>query len=357
MNHRCKVLLNTKYDNHPATIEVIVNKKSIYNEILKNNITLEFDWTEEDFFKIEIKKTGKTLDIVKNLERQEVTVEEVLLNGFSLHPDKFGIFFIKNNPYVKDAQIQSNHLALNGTWTLDVPLFTLKGIPTLTSNKEFRDKVTNSSIACFGCSFTFGSFLEYNESWPAQLSINTRKDVKNYGIGGSNNQEIIANACEYAKKYQTNDVIILLCHFCSLQLIKDNQLHNWQPLISRKLQKLIKDNQLCNWQPDSDNKFYKLFPKELKKMIDYSETSLLFAGQVPYFLEKIEEIKSNIKGNVFVSTYIEDHYECLKKIDNKNFILLPFYEMSKEFPLASDNFHPGPEHNRLFAESILEYIK
>ena len=59
MNHRCKVLLNTKYDNHPATIEVIVNKKSIYNEILKNNITLEFDWTEEDFFKIEIKKNWK----------------------------------------------------------------------------------------------------------------------------------------------------------------------------------------------------------------------------------------------------------------------------------------------------------
>ena len=337
MNHRCKVLLNTKYDNHPATIEVIVNKKSIYNEILKNNITLEFDWTEEDFFKIEIKKTGKTLDIVKNLECQEVTVEEVSLNGFSLHPDKFGIFYNKDNSYVKDAQIQSNHLALNGTWTLDVPLFTLKGIPTLTSNKEFRDKVTNSSIACFGCSFTFGSFLEYNESWPAQLSINTRKDVKNYGIGGSNNQEIIANACAYVKKYQTNDVIMLLCHFSRLQLVKDNQ--------------------LCNWYPNSNNKFYKLFPKELKKMIDYSETSLLFAGQVPYFLEKIEEIKSNIKGNVFVSTYIEDHYECLKKIDNKNFILLPFYEMSKEYPLVFDNRHPGFEHNRLFAESILEYIK
>lgn len=336
MNHRCKVLLNTKYDNHPATIEVIVNKKSIYNEILKNNITLEFDWTEEDFFKIEIKKTGKTLDIVKNLERQEVTVEEVLLNGFSLHPDKFGIFYNKDNPYIKDAQIQSNHLALNGRWILDVPLFTLKGIPTLTS-KKFRDKVINSSIACFGCSFTFGSLLEYNESWPAQLSIITRKDVKNYGIGGSNNQEIIANACEYAKKYQTNDVIILLCHFCRLQLIKDNQ--------------------LCNWHPESNNKFYKLFPKELKKMIDYSETSLLFAGQVPYFLEKIEEIKSNIKGNVFVSTYIEDHYECLKKIDNKNFILLPFYEMSKEYPLAFDNLHPGFEHNRLFAKSISQYIK
>ena len=52
MTHRCKVLLNTKYDNHPATIEVIVKKKSIYNGIFKNNATLEFDWMEEDFFKM-----------------------------------------------------------------------------------------------------------------------------------------------------------------------------------------------------------------------------------------------------------------------------------------------------------------
>ena len=335
--HKGTISLKTIYDSAPAKIEVIVDKKSIYNDFLKKDSILNFEWKEEDFFKIEIKKTGKTIDVVKQNHRQEIIVEQLSLNGYSLHPDKFGIFYNKDNSYIKDSQIQSNHLALNGIWTLDVPLFTLKGISTLTPNKTFRDKVSKSSIACFGCSFTFGGGLEYNESWPAQLSFITGKDVKNYGIGGSNNQEIINNACEYVKKYQTNDVIILLCHFCRLQLVKDNQLYNWHPA--------------------SDNIFYKLFPKELKKMIDNSETTLLFAGQVPYFLQKIEEIKSNITGNVFVSTYIEDHYECLKKIDNKNFILLPFYEMSKEYPLASDNSHPGVEHNRLFAESIVKYLK
>lgn len=337
MNHRCKVLLKTKYDNHPATIEVTVNKKSIYNEILKKNTTLEFDWREEDFLKIEIKKTGKTLDIVKNLERQEVTVEEVLLNGFSLHPNKFGMFYSQDNPYVQDSCTQSNKLYLNGIWILDVPLFNCNGISTLMTNKQFRDKLSDSTMACFGCSYTFGDYLTYNQTWPAQLSLLLGKDVKNYGIGGSNNQEILENASEYVKKYKTENVILLLCHFCRLQLVKNGKPYNWSP--------------------QSSNKFYHWFPNQLKKIVNYGETSLLFAGQVPYFLKKMEAIKSQISGNLFVSTYIEDHYECLKKIDNKNFILLPFYEKSNEFPLASDNKHPGPKHNRIFAENISNYIK
>ena len=337
MKHRVTLSLKTIYDGAPAVIEIIVNKKSIYKDRLEKNITLNFDYEGDDQFKIEINKTGKDIDIVKNGSRQEIVVEQLLLNGFSLHPDKFGIFYIKDNPYVDDCELQTNQLNLNGTWILDVPLFPLEGVSTLESYKSFRDPVADTSIGCFGCSFTWGSYLDYKESWPAQLSNITGKDVKNYGIGGSNNQEIMANACEYAKKYEVKDIIILLCHFCRLQLVKDHQLYNWHP--------------------KSDNKFYKLFPNEIKKMSTYSETTLLFSGQVPYFLEKIREIKSNITGNIFVSTYIQDHYNCLEKIDNTDFILLPFYELSKNYTLASDNKHPGPEHHRLFAESIVSYIK
>jgi hypothetical protein len=99
-----------------------------------------------------------------------------------------------------------------------------------------------------------------------------------------------------------------------------------------------------------------LFPEQLSKMISHSETSLLFAGQVPYFLNMIDSINSKISGNVYVSTYIEDHYQILEKIKTKDFVLLPFYEMSKDLQLASDGQHPGPEHNRLFAESVVQYL-
>jgi hypothetical protein len=337
MKHQVTLSLKTIYDGAPAVIETIVNKKSIYKDKLEKNITLNFDYDCDDQFKIEINKTGKNIDAVKNGNRQEITVEQLLLNGFNLHPDKFGIFYIKDNPYVNDSKIQTDQLNLNGTWTINVPLFPLKGVSTLESYRKFRDPIADTSIACFGCSVTYGAFLEYNESWPAQLSNIAGKDIKNYGISGSNNQEIIANACEFAKNYQVKDIIILLCQFCRLQLVKDDQLYNWHP--------------------GSDNKFYKMFPTHIEKMVMYSETDLLFAGQVPYFLKKIKEIKSNITGNIFVSTYIKDHYECLEKIDNTDFILLPFYEMSKEYKLAADNLHPGPEHNRLFAKSIVNYTK
>ena len=336
MKHRATLSLKTIYDGAPAVIEIIVNKKTIYKDRLVKNIKLDFDYEGDDQFKIEINKTGKDIEIVKNVNRQEITVERLLLNGFSLHPDKFGIFYIKDNPYVDDYETQTDQLNLNGTWMLDVPLFPLEGVSTLKSHNGFRDPVTDTSIGCFGCSSTYGHCLEYKETWPAQLSYITGKDVKNYG-GSRNNQEIIANVCEFAKNYQVKDIIIILSHFCRLQLIKDGKLYDWHPR--------------------SDNKLYNLFPNELKKMIMYSETEVLFAGQVPYFLDKIREIKSNITGNIFVSTDFEDHYDCLKKIDNTDFILLPFYEMSKNYTLASDGVHPGPEHNRLFAESIVNYIK
>jgi hypothetical protein len=339
INHQITLSLKTIYSDIPAHIEILIDNRSVFNNLLLKDSVFEFDYPDNDTFNIEIKKTGKNIDIVKKNQKQEVVIDKLLLNGFDLHPDKFGIFSIKDNPYVKDHEIQTNKLTLNGLWTFTIPLFSLEGESTLKSHKGFKDSVSNSSIACFGCSFTYGFGLQDHESWPAVLSKLTGLDIKNYGIGGSNNQEIIANALEYVKTYKTKNIILLLCHFCRLQLKKGNKLYNWIVHI------------------DTEKEYYKLFTDHIDKMINFSETTLLFSRQVPYFLKTIEEIKKNISGQIFVSTYIEDHYECLKKIDNKNFILLPFYEMSKEYPLAFDNKHPGAEHNRLFAESIVKYLK
>ena len=36
--------------------------------------------------------------------------------------------------------------------------------------------------------------------------------------------------------------------------------------------------------------------------------------------------------------------------------MLPKYNLNKEYKLASDNLHPGPDHNRQFVENIVQYI-
>ena len=335
MKHEGKITLRTDYDSTPSMITVTVGQEKIFDGELVRGITLDFNWTDDRKFKIQILKHGKTMAVVKRVHRQEVVVENLTLNGFNLHPEKFGEFKSTDNPFVNDSTIQTNRLDLNGEWTLDVPLFPLYGVPTLEAHKEFRDALSDSDTACFGCSLTYGTGIEPQQTWPAVLASTTGQIVNNYGIGGSNNQEIISNALEYVSKYKTKNVILLLCHFCRLQISKDGQLHNWHPTSH------IGD----------------LFPEQLSQMVNHSETSLLFAGQVPYFKNIIDKIKSNISGNVYVSTYIKDHYQSLEKIKHKDLILLPFYEISKDLEFASDGQHPGPEHNRLFAESVVQYIK
>lgn len=335
-NHRITLSFKTIYDDLPAYIEILIDNKSVFKNLLLKDSVFEFDYPDNDTFNIEITKIGKNIDMVKKNQKQEVVIDKLLLNGFDLHPEKFGIFSIKDNLYVKDHEIQTNKLTLNGLWTFTIPLFSLEGESTLKSGGKFRDSLLDSSIACFGCSFTFGLYLDKSETWPAVLSKLSGRDIKNYGISGSNNQEIIANALDYVKTYKTKNIIILLCHFCRLQLKKENKLYNWHP--------------------GTDNAYYHLFPDHIDKMVNFSETTLLFSRQIPYFLKAMKELKKNISGQVFVSTYIKDHYECLEMLDRKDFVLLPFYNLDKQYKLAKDNLHPGPDHNRLFAESIVQYI-
>jgi len=338
MIHKINILLKTIYDSTPAHLQVFIKGKNIYNDLLKKDIELTHSYDDDDdFLLIKIIKTGKNLELVKKNHQQIVTIKKLHLNNFNIYPDKFGKYYQIDNPYVKDSCLQTDCLALNGEWVFNIPLFKLKGISALETNLKFRDNVVNSDISCFGCSFTWGGLLENNHTWPWYLSLLTGKNVKNYGIGGSNNPEILSTTLDYVNKYQTNNVFILLCHFCRLQLKKLNKIYSWHP--------------------HSEKHICELFPDEIKKMVKYSETELLIAGQVPDFYEIIKNIKKKITGNIYISTYIKDHYECLKKLKNDDFILLPFYELSKEYKMARDGLHPGPEHNRLFAESVVKYLK
>ena len=124
---------------------------------------------------------------------------------------------------------------------------------------------------------------------------------------------------------------------CRLQLQHEGKYYNWYPNIN-------------------DKKIKNLFKEETYKMSKFSETTLLFAGVNKSLLKKINEIKKHIIGTIYITTYIDDHYQCLKNLSNKDFHILPKYNLNKEYKLAPDNLHPGPDHNRQFVESIVQYI-
>ena len=308
----------------PPRLRIAINGTEVFDGVIDQPKSIRHDTESQDRLNITIHKTGKTKDVVDSKEPQEVLVDEVLLNGLSQHPDKFGVFNQKDNSYVKDQTIQGNQMALNGVWELDLPIFRQNFIPDM--ERSCRDKFEDSKTACFGCSFTYGSCLEYDQTWPYHLG-----DAKNYGVGGSSISSIIGTAREYVKNFDCEKIAILLPHPCRLQL-EDNTggIHTLLPGRSPEVEKMFKDVS--------------------RDIVMFGEASLLLSGYSNGLKNILKEMSQKTK--VYLSAYDKDLYDCLSLLNEGHYKILPFYERSDQYDLASDNAHPGPEHNRVFANQI-----
>lgn len=326
--------IETVYDSVPCSLKIISNhSKVIFEGKLKENLTLNFDYPESKEFILSIEKTGKDLKVVEKEHQQTVIIKSLTINSCSLYPEKFGMFQQKNNLYLKDVDKQTNILSLNGVWNLKLPLFNIKGISTLDKNR-YRDPLEDCDVACFGCSFTHGSHLLQEETWPSLLGKTLNKKINNYGIPGSSNQEILANALEYSKKYKTKDVVLLLTHVCRFQLF------------------LPETKEVINWLLDVKKYKSNVIDQLSKDLIMYGEDLIVLGSQIPTMLDIINSIGKNIKGKVFLSSWIRDQYDVFSEIKGIKERLLPYFEQSKEFTNALDGTHPGPDHYKQWVEKI-----
>jgi hypothetical protein len=330
---KLEIVLDTQFDSAPAHLVVKIDDETVFDDILENSKSLTAYHRLKEHYKIQIEKTGKTLDLVKKNSVQKVVVRDVLLNGLSQHPDKFGRFEQRDNPFVKDVTIQGNQLSLNGAWDLELPVFRQAFETPSLDGKYFRDTFQDTEIACFGCSFTYGSYLDYTESWPYYLSPT---GAKNYGISGSCIADIVSIAKYYIKNYRCDKMIMLLPHPCRLQ-VKDE------------------DGRSLILLPGRSPRVEKKFPKLSRDIVLYGEASVILSGYVNAMKDIFKEISQRTR--LYVSVYDRDLYQNLIDIKDDTFELLPFYERSKEYKLASDGDHPGPDHNRIFAEAISKHIK
>jgi len=313
----------------PPRLRIDINGTEVFDDVIDQAKSIRHEIELQDRLSITIHKTGKTKEVVDRKEPQEVLVEEVLLNGLSQHPNKFGTFMQKDNSYVKDQIIEGNQLALNGVWKLDLPIFKQNFIPDMEGS--YRDEFKDSKTACFGCSFTYGAFLEYDQTWPYLLGSH----VKNYGKCGSSISSIVGTAREYIKNFNCENMLILLPHPCRLQL-KDNDgsVHTLLPGRSPEVEKKFKDVN--------------------RNIVMFGEGSLLLSGYAKNFKNILKEISE--KTNLYLSSYTKETYDCLTLLNEGHYEILPFYEMSNEFKMASDNEHPGLEHNRIFATQITPLV-
>jgi len=326
-----KVVINLKptTGSVPPRLRIAINGTQVFDGVIDQPKSIRHEMESQDRLNITIHKTGKTKDVVDSKEPQEVLVDEVLLNGLGQHHDIFGVFNQKDNSYVKDQTIEGDTMALNGVWELDLPIFRQNFIPDM--EKSYRDKFEDSKTACFGCSFTYGMFLENNQTWPHYLGGNAR----NYGMSGSSISSIIGTAREYVKNFDCEKIAILLPHPCRLQL-KDNTggIHTLLPGRSPKVEKMFKDVS--------------------RDIVMFGKASLLLSGYSNGLKNILKEMSQKTK--VYLSAYDKDFYDCLSLLNEDHYKMLPFYERSDQYDFAEDDLHPGPEHNRTFANQIRPII-
>ena len=303
-------------------LRITINGDKVFDDHLEKAKSIRHEIDVRDRLVVKILKSGKTKEVVDREEPQEVLVEEVLLNGLSQHPDKFGTFSQEGNTYKKDEIIQGNLLSLNGRWQLDVPVFRQEFKPELDyeGTHRQRDRFADTGTACFGCSFTHGAFLEHDQTWPHYLG----SDAKNYGIGGSNISAIVGTAHWYVQNFKCDRLVMLLPDVSRLQ----TNLWTFIPFRAKD-----------PWA------------KEMTKdVVMFGEPSLLFSGYSQRMKELLAEI--NQKTELHITSYQQDTYDLLEKSMNGICNLLPFYDLSQDYPKAIDSEHPGPEHNRVFADKI-----
>ena len=324
MLDQIEILLRTDIGKVPPRIRICIGDDVIFDRFIEKDTELKHQTKLNDHLVMKIEKSGKTKELADSGEHQSVIVEKVLLNGLDLHAGQFGVFHQKDNSYVNDQSIEGNELSLNGSWLLDVPVFRQ---PFLPDEVGQRQTLSDAKIACFGCSATHGAFLEEDETWPHYLG----SDARNFGVGGNSISSIIGTARRYVDDFRCEKLIMLLPHVCRLQL--EHSQDGINTLIPFKFRDLKGDLKALQ-----------------RKIVLFGEPSLLFSGYLPKAKELLSEI--NNKTELYLSSYQTDTYEFIEKHLNGCGTILPFYKKDENIPLASDNQHPGPGHNRIFADNI-----
>jgi hypothetical protein len=320
MSNTLEISLSTHFTSQPASCKIYFCEELIFDGLIEKERTFIHVFEGVKLFKLKIIKNGKFLNLVRNHQEQIVYVKTLKLNGIDLKIKEFGKFKTKENPYVSDQILQTDTLALNGEWIFELLSQPLVGSIDI-NNIKIRNKIEDCDVACFGCSNTYGSFLEKNESWPYHLGKMLDCKVNNYGIGGSNLNQITAFVEYYIKNFNTKLIVLLMPHSIRRQFKEDNKIINIGV-------------------DDIENKNFIMHGEEHS----VANLSMSLGGWL-----------KNIKTNIYFGSYNLSEYNLMSKTPLKEY-MLPFLDHNLH-PKASDNLHFGPEYCKNYAELIANFIK
>ena len=215
--------------------------------------------------------------------------------------------------------------------------------PRYWQNLKISDVINNTpEIGCFGCSFTYGSFLPESETWPNLLQQSLQRQTGNFGVPGGGADACLTNLVNAHHHFGINTAIVLF------------------PVMDRRLLKFKKKNlffQLpigphSEWPYDefaSRNYFNGEF---IHEMIAETKNQITLDVVQKYSKEKILQIQNfcrekNIK--LYTSSWDSQTMNFLR---DHNFCVLPAFDMTVTNERAGDLRHPCKVHNANWVSMI-----
>lgn len=203
-------------------------------------------------------------------------------------------------------------------------------------------------LGCFGCSITFGTGLDYNDTWPSLLNPNhINLSLPALGIDG-----IFLNLNNALKKFKWKKTIIVLPNwerkifrfqlpsgeFCRVPVVVSNM--EWA------------HSRLKHWAWQTFNRqLTRDYLEKWKKQYQKNTMFIMSDNIIEYnkrFLNKIVQLCEKHQGEYYISSWDEEVYEYINKELPKN-NLLPYFE---KIDIANDDKHPGPNSHKIWVEKI-----
>jgi len=336
-----KICFDTDFSSAPLNIKF--NSKIIH---LKKGKT---------FLPLTVSSIDHTTDIqfrgyTPNDKDQRIVIE-LYYENTKLDTTILSTFQTYDNQYVKDTILNGyNEIHFNGHLTLQFfkqwfETNILKGayinnarrflhryvLDYTNTLSRFDEDKKNYDIMCIGCSYTYGSEVENQDTWPYLLGQKLDLSVGNTGVVGMSIHGCLKQVLYCLKNYNTDKIIILLPTFQRL-LYQFNFLNN---------------SAFYNSTPMSTNE------GDCVKFYDYEKQSKRLMKNSIRNGKRIIKYINNLDKNIYLTSWNDEVYASIPAGKNK----LPIFPDIKTFTeRANDGSHPHKKHYELFVKNIMPYI-
>lgn len=209
-----------------------------------------------------------------------------------------------------------------------------------------RDRIgfDKEFIPCFGCSNTYGIYLDTNQSWPAQLRTETNRPFINLGEAGVGIDVIANNMFKLYEKHPFTSALILFPNY-QRKIVSVNTEYGTLKFPTNQ------DLHTIPFSILSEDRVRQAKEHELKNIVDDIEN--VYSKDM---IQKIVLFCKDKKIDLHCSSWSPEVYNYIETLSGIN--LLPkFTPHPNDYQdKASDDMHPGPLEYQKFVGKIKDLV-